>query len=132
MFGWGRPTRQPRVLYRRRPTKPELVRAAVARAGRTEPVEIPDTGSLRDDMIELLRRANRSRAQLGIMMALRLSGHYAETGTGLADLRDAFVSGRGTAVETIMSRAVERGEVDPAQLTPGWSGSRSTSTGRNC
>ncbi|HEY1570195.1 MAG TPA: TetR/AcrR family transcriptional regulator [Pseudonocardiaceae bacterium] len=106
------------VLYRRWPTKPELVRAAVARAGQKEPVVIPDTGSLREDMVELLRRANRSRARLGIMMALRLSGYYAETGTGLSDLRDAFVSGRGAAVETIISRAVERGEVDPAKLTP--------------
>ena len=87
------------VLYRRWPTKPELARAAVLHAGRKEQVEIPDTGSLRDDVVELLRRANGLRARLGIMMTLQLSGYYAETGTGPSELRNAFLAGRGTAVE---------------------------------
>jgi AcrR family transcriptional regulator len=106
------------VLYRRWPAKPDLVRAAVVHVGDRERVTVPDTGSLRDDMVELLRRANRSRAWLGIVMALQLSGYYAETGTGLADLRTAFLAGRGTAVTTLISRGVARGEVDPARLSP--------------
>jgi AcrR family transcriptional regulator len=106
------------VIYRRWPTKPELVRAVVGRVGRRERVEVPDTGSLREDMVELLRRANRSRAWLGITMALQLSGYFAETGTGLSDLRDSMVSGRGAAVATLVARAVERGEADPAKLSP--------------
>ncbi|HEY0247929.1 MAG TPA: TetR/AcrR family transcriptional regulator [Gryllotalpicola sp.] len=106
------------VIYRRWPTKPDLVRAAVGRVGMRDRPAIPDTGSLREDLVEVLRRANRSRASIGIMMALQLSGYYAETGTGLADLREAFLSGRNTAVEAILARAVERGEVDPARLTP--------------
>jgi AcrR family transcriptional regulator len=106
------------VIYRRWPTKPGLVRAAMGRADKKERVEIPDTGSLRDDMIELLRRANRSRARLGIVMALQLSGYYAETGTSPAKLRSDFIPGRGTAVDTLISRGVERGEVDPAKLSP--------------
>jgi AcrR family transcriptional regulator len=106
------------VLYRRWATKPELVQAAVGHAGLKERVEVPDTGSLRDDMVELLRRANHVRARFGIMMALQLPGFFTETGTGPSDLRKAFVSGRGAAVETIVSRAVERGEVDAAKLSP--------------
>ena len=106
------------VIYRRWPTKPDLVRAAVGRAGQKERVEIPDTGSLRDDVVELLRRANRSRASLGIMMVLQLSGYYAETGTGLSDLRSIFLASGGKAVDTLLARAVQRGEVDPAKLTP--------------
>jgi AcrR family transcriptional regulator len=106
------------VIYRRWPTKPELVRAAVGHVGQKERVEIPDTGSLRDDVVELLRRANRSRAWMGIVMTLQLSGYYAETGTGMSELRSAFVGGRGAAVETLVDRAVERGEVDPAKLSP--------------
>jgi AcrR family transcriptional regulator len=106
------------VIYRRWPTKPDLVRAAVGRAGQKERVEIPDTGSLRDDVVELLRRANRSRASLGIMMVLQLSGYYAETGTGLSDLRSIFLASSGRAVDTLVARAVARGEVDPAKLTP--------------
>ncbi|MCX7522887.1 TetR/AcrR family transcriptional regulator [Microbacterium sp. STN6] len=106
------------VIYRRWPTKPDLVRAAVTHVGRKEHVVIPDTGSLRDDMVELLQRSNRSRARLGIMMMLQLSGYFAETGTALSDLRESLLAGRSNAVETIIARAVERGEVDPSRLTP--------------
>lgn len=106
------------VLYRRWPTRPELVQAAVVHAGQKERVATPDTGSLRQDMVELLRRANQARARLGIIMALQLSGYYAETGTGLSQLRSAFLAGRGSAVDTLLSRAVQRGEVDSAKLSP--------------
>jgi AcrR family transcriptional regulator len=41
------------VLYRRWPRKDDLVLAAIAEYGRTHPVEIPDTGSLRGDMLAL-------------------------------------------------------------------------------
>src|ERR1700743_3076914 len=42
------------VLYRRWPHKDDLVLDAINHYGRTHPMEIPDTGSLRDDMIVLL------------------------------------------------------------------------------
>lgn len=106
------------VIYRRWSTKPDLVRAAVVRAGQREVVAIPDTGSLREDMLELLRRSNQARARLGIMLTLQLSGYFAETGTGPSELRNAFLEGRGDAVQTIIDRAVARGEIDPARLTP--------------
>ncbi|MEO7123948.1 MAG: TetR/AcrR family transcriptional regulator [Lacisediminihabitans sp.] len=106
------------VVYRRWPGKAELVNAAAVRAGTQQPNIIPDTGSLRTDMIELLRQANRSRAQLGVQMILRLGGYYTETGTGFAELRSAILSGRGSATRQILDRAVTRGEADPAKLTP--------------
>jgi hypothetical protein len=79
---------------------------------------VPDTGTLRGDVIELLRRANRTRAPLGVQMILQLGGYYAETGSGMADLREAFLSGRSSAMDQILERAVGRDEVDPARLTP--------------
>lgn len=106
------------VIYRRWPSKPELVRATISHIGKREPVDIPDTGSLREDVIELLRRANRSRARLGVVVALQLADYFAETGSGLADLRGAFLSDRGSAVDTILDRAIKRGEADPAKITP--------------
>ncbi len=106
------------VLYRRWATKPEIVRAAIGHAGQKERVAIPDTGSLRDDMVELLRRANQSRARIGITLAMQLSGYYAETGTSLSELRNTFVTGHGDAVDTLISRAVDRGDADPAKLSP--------------
>lgn len=51
-------------LHRRWPNKQELVRAALAHQARKEAVLVPDTGSLRDDIIALLREANRVRVGL--------------------------------------------------------------------
>jgi AcrR family transcriptional regulator len=107
------------VLYRRWSTKQELVRAAIGHAGdQQRNDEIPDTGSLRDDVVEVLRGANRSRAWFGIMMAMQLSGYFADTGSGPADLRGALMAGRVNRIEALLTRAVERGEADPAKLSP--------------
>lgn len=106
------------VIYRRWSSKADILRAAAARAGRQQPVPIPDTGTLRGDMIELLQRANRQRAQIGVQMILQLGGYYAETGTGFAELRSAFLSGRTSPIQTIIDRAIARGEADPDKLTP--------------
>lgn len=107
------------VIYRRWPGKPELVRAAIAHAGLNETVPVPDTGSLRGDLIEALRSASRRRApMLALFLSARIAGFYEDTGTTLADLRGEFLAGRVSLVDSILDRAVERGEADPARLTP--------------
>lgn len=106
------------VLYRRWPGKPELVRAAVAHVGAQERTRVPDTGSLRSDVIALLEHSNRSRARLGIQMTLQLAEYYEETGTSLADFHTAFLAGRAPAMQEVLARAIERGEADPERLTP--------------
>jgi AcrR family transcriptional regulator len=106
------------VLYRRWSSKPELVQAAILHALAQQPVAIPDTGALRDDLLELMRRTNRSRANIGAMVLLQLAAYFAETGTGPADLRAAFLpAGHTDAYDTVLARAVERGEIDEAKLT---------------
>lgn len=107
------------VIYRRWATKPELVRAAIAHHGSREHVSAPDTGSLRSDLIELVRGTNRRRAPLlGIFMSARLGAFYAETGVSFADLRNELLAGRTSLIDQVFDRAVERGEADPAKLTP--------------
>ena len=66
----------------------------------------------------LLAGLSRTRAQFGVQMILQLGGYFADTGTGLAELRGAFLSERGSAMQQVLNRAVARGEVDPAKLTP--------------
>lgn len=106
------------VLYRRWPGKAELIHAAAARAGVQAQVQVPDTGTLRGDVIEVLRSANRSRASIGVLMILQLGGYHTETGADMGTLRNAFLSGRGNTMQEILDRAVARGEADPAKLTP--------------
>lgn len=106
------------VIYRRWPGKPELAQAAAIRAAGKDRVTVPDTGSVRDDVIELLRRVNASRARFAIQFIGQLGGYFAETGTSPATLRDVFLSGRSLSVDAILARGVARGEVDAARLSP--------------
>lgn len=105
------------VLYRRWPNKQELVLAALAHEVTKDVVMTPDTGSLRDDVVELLQQANKLRVGLVAALMTRLGGFYQQTGRSLADLR-AFVQGERDAVlEQIIQRAIDRGEIQPEQVT---------------
>jgi AcrR family transcriptional regulator len=107
------------VVYRRWAGKPELVQAAALHVGGPQERELPDTGTLRGDVIELIRRANESRARIGVQMIIQLGGYFAATGTGMSDLRDAFLSGRnGSSMDLLLERAASRGEVDLGRVTP--------------
>jgi AcrR family transcriptional regulator len=107
------------VIYRRWSAKHELVRAAIAHHAFREDAPVPDTGSLRGDLIELIRGANKRRAPLiGILMSARIGAIYAETGSSFADLRDELLAGRANLIDQILDRAVDRGEADRAKLTP--------------
>jgi AcrR family transcriptional regulator len=105
------------VLYRRWPNKGELVLAALAHEVRKDAVVMPDTGSLRGDVIELLQQANKLRVGLVAALMTRLGGFYQQTGRSLADLR-AFIQGdRDAVLEQIIERAIDRGEIRPEQVT---------------
>ena len=106
------------VVYRRWASKPELVTAAVARWAQRDRGVAPDTGSLRGDLLELFRRANRMRAPYAMLMSARLGAYYAETGTSFADLRETFLAGRASTLDIVLDRAAGRGEIDTAKLSP--------------
>lgn len=106
------------VLYRRWPTRHALVEAAVAHAVTRRPVEIPDTGTYRGDLLAMMRRANQARTDLLAGMAILLGAYFTETGLSPADLRAKVLGPRQSAAETLLDRAVQRGEVDPAVVSP--------------
>ena len=106
------------VLYRRWKTREDLLRATVRHRGAADPPAIPDTGTLRGDLLALLARANSDRNPMVALISSMLGSYYNQTGPTPAELRDAFLSQRGSVVEQVINRAVERGEIDPARLTP--------------
>lgn len=105
------------VVYRRWATKPELVLAAVVHVARRDAMAVPDTGSLREDMLTVLRRANAKRIGFTALLTFYLGGYFQETGTSPADLRAVVIGGRASAVDVIIDRAIERGEVTPDRMT---------------
>ncbi|ONH60482.1 TetR family transcriptional regulator [Frankia sp. CcI49] len=105
------------VLYRRWPDRRALIRAAIVHITRRNHIETPDTGSLRGDILAVMREANATRLQLATAMSVHLAGYYQETGTSPADLRDAITAGREGSTEVMFTRAVARGEIEPDRLT---------------
>nr|WP_277348475.1 TetR/AcrR family transcriptional regulator [Planctomonas sp. JC2975] len=101
------------VLYRRWPDRASLVLAAIGRHYDNDPVEIPDTGTLRDDLKELIRIASGRRIEMVVMLSAQLSGLFSESGMSLGDLRERLLGGQRTVWSSIiLARAQERGEID--------------------
>jgi AcrR family transcriptional regulator len=105
------------VLYRRWPDKEALLLAVLAHWRFGPPVEIPDTGSLREDVIALLRSANRIGDSAPALFSTVLGAYFDETETTPAQLRARVLGDRTLAMTRIVQRALERGEVT-APLEP--------------
>src|SRR5262245_16865765 len=82
------------VLYRRWPDRSERAVAAVRHFGRSEPIPMPDTGSVRDDLVTLLRDASKARTELAALFSVQMGEFFAETGRSPADLRAEFLGAR--------------------------------------
>ncbi|RKE18905.1 TetR/AcrR family transcriptional regulator [Streptomyces sp. TLI_171] len=105
----------PPVLYRRWPDRDALARAAIAHVLERARLEVPDTGSLREDVLALLRAINATRVELVALMSVQLAGYQRATGTAPAEL---LAAGGPDGTEAIFERAVARGEARPEKLSP--------------
>jgi AcrR family transcriptional regulator len=105
------------VLYRRWPTKVDLVLAALQHAGLFERRPVVDTGSLRGDILATLRDFNAARSDFITVISLYMSNINADTGLSPADLRSRLLGGRATIGRVFLERAAARGEI-PARDWP--------------
>jgi len=106
------------VLYRRWPTREELIIAALRHHDERHRPPIPDTGTFRGDLIATLQSASQHRLQLIAPVLAQLGGYFVATGRTPAEMRRELLGDRVTADSVIIRRAIERGEVDPARITP--------------
>ena len=106
------------VLYRRWTNKDQLVFAAIERYSQAHPVEIPDTGSLRGDLLALLSGMSRARATfMAVAAAAGFSGLLASTGLTPAQAREKlFGDQRIRGDQIIYRRAHDRGEIDLGRI----------------
>jgi AcrR family transcriptional regulator len=107
----------PPVLYRRWPDRDALVRATLVHVLHKNVLAVPDTGSLREDVLTLMREINATRVQLVTVMSMYLADYHRATGTSPSELLDPAETGRKQAIDTIYHRAVDRGEVKAEHLT---------------
>jgi AcrR family transcriptional regulator len=123
------------TLYRRWPTKAELVMAAFIEGTRQVAVD-PDTGTLRDDLL-----------RLGESIRTHVSTHAGTIRAVLVEvsrrpeldamMQEQFLAQRKALMTHVLARAVDRGEIDASAVTedlwdvlPGYLIYRSVLTGR--
>ncbi|WP_237245360.1 TetR/AcrR family transcriptional regulator [Sorangium cellulosum] len=105
------------AIYRRWPSRAALAVAAYRQLA-ADSAELPDTGSLRADALELLRGANRHLSSpLGDVLRGLLAGIGGEPEL-LGQLQEASNDGGIALWLSVLGRAVARGEASPDALHP--------------
>ena len=108
------------VLHRRWPSRTALATAALGRHIAQNPIVVPDLGSLRDEICLLLRRmSDRARPDM-IRLVFDMQKDLADEHSNLADVR-AHLRARiadSDVMRPILERAIDRGEIAAARLTP--------------
>jgi AcrR family transcriptional regulator len=106
------------VLYRRWPNRPELVVAALGHHTAVAPIGMPDTGTLRGDLLALLRHMSAHVGEVAGVFSFLIADYFQQEGLSPAVLRERAVAGAPSEMALILERAAERGEIDPARLSP--------------
>lgn len=123
------------TLYRRWPTKAELVLAAFVEGTRHVATD-PDTGTLRGDLMKLGEqvRAHAATHALTIRAVLVETSRSAELD---AMMQEQFLDQRKALMSQVLKRAIDRGEITTAAITedlwdvlPGYVIYRTVLTGR--
>lgn len=105
------------VLYRRWSTLDDLLTALLRRQRDLRLAEVPDTGSLRNDVLALLHELNADDSPIMAMISINVGNFYTETGNSPAELRQRFLADRPLRMDTVVARAVRRGELPPSGVT---------------
>jgi AcrR family transcriptional regulator len=100
-------------LYRRWGNRERLVLEAMLEQV-AEHVSVPNTGSLRDDLLELARTAAANAARPEVAAMARAVAAQAPHDAELAAANEAFWAERLALDASIVERAIERGEIDVA------------------
>jgi AcrR family transcriptional regulator len=106
------------VLYLRWSNKDDLAMAALQHYGRTHRIEIPDTGSLRGDMLALLGNVSDERSSFTTVVTATFAGLLAGSGLTPGEVRERIMDDRPFWSVEIYRRAAERGEIDLYRIPP--------------
>jgi AcrR family transcriptional regulator len=99
------------VLYRRWPSRLDLLKAVIRHRGEIDVIPIPDTGTLRGDVLAILTEFNDRRSRVFGLIAARLGAYFAEAGGSPHELRALFLPDGPSTMDKIVERAVARGEL---------------------
>ena len=100
------------VLYRRWANKDALTLAAISHQGRSHPMLVPDTGSLRGDLLALITGFGDDRMAFATVVGAAFAGLLQSTGMTPAQVRDQLLADQPRRSAEVFRRAHERGEIN--------------------
>ncbi len=106
------------VLARRWSNRVELVVAAIRHRTALATPDLPDTGTLRGDVLALLRQLSASVGEVAGVLSFVLADYFDATGLSPSDLRERALAGTPSRMAAVIQRAIDRGEIDPGRLSP--------------
>lgn len=114
------------VLSRRWLNREDLVLAALRHHAATTPIEVPDTGALRSDILTLLRTMTARVDEIVGVLSFLVADHFREANLPpsvvrekarvKATWRDQALADTPATMRRILDRAVARGEISAAVL----------------
>ena len=104
------------VLGRRWGNRTDL--AATRQQLLKHPINVPESGNVRDELLALLAQAAARASALAASVLVVFSEYSAATGLSPESFRAQRVSRESDVLGGILARAAARGEVDAAKLSP--------------
>lgn len=104
------------VIYRRWPDKDRLIVATISHHLGKRRISLPDTGSLRGDLIAAMTAASIRSNELVTLVTVLFGGYYSATGETFAQIRDRVIDTSAPVLSRLLPRAKARGERVPAAL----------------
>ena len=104
------------VLHRRWPSRTALATAALAQQFARANIVISDMGSLREELCHLLRCMSDRAGSRDMQLFFDMQKDLVAERSSFADIRARIVD--GSQFYAVIGRAIERGEIDSARLTP--------------
>jgi AcrR family transcriptional regulator len=104
------------VLTRRWQNRADLAVAAIGNYNNNNPIEVPDLGSVRNELILFLQKLVDRGARTTIKVLLSMNDYFKETNSSIKDLQQKLVC-KGELHE-VLRRGIARGELDSTKMTP--------------
>jgi AcrR family transcriptional regulator len=104
------------TIYRRWPSKADLVIDAVAcmKAGELDVDRLPDTGTLRGDLVAMIRPRTIEEGERKLRIMAGLFGMLSSSPDLAEAARAAIIEPRAAVNRIFLRRAIDRGEISPA------------------
>ncbi len=103
------------VLARRWQSRSDLAVAAIRNYNKNNPIEVPDLGSVRTELLVLLQKLSDRGTRAMIKVLFAMNDYFTETNSSLADLRDRLVD--HSKFQEVILRGIARGELDRKKIT---------------